>query len=129
MINTINEILKLSGRPERFAESSRAFWDDEHISKGMLDAHLNNDWDAATRKTDFVEKSINWINSLFPAKNYQKLLDLGCGPGIYAESFTRNGYITTGIDFSKRSIEYAKTKSLENNSNIEYIYQNYLDIN
>ncbi|GIO42705.1 class I SAM-dependent methyltransferase [Paenibacillus apis] len=115
-------------KPRLYTPSTGAFWDDEHISKGMLEAHLNPDWNAATRKHDFVDKSVNWIASIAQPAQYQKLLDLGCGPGIYAERFHKAGYQVTGIDFSKRSIDYAKEQALHNKSNIEYRYQNYLTI-
>lgn len=122
---------KLSGyviKPELYAPSTGKFWDDEHISKGMLEAHLNPDWDAATRKHEFVEKSVAWITSIAPPMQFQQLLDLGCGPGIYAEHFQKAGYTVTGIDYSKRSIGYAQEQMLQNKSNIQYIYQNYLTI-
>ena len=115
-------------KPELYAPSTGKFWDDEHISKGMLEAHLNPNWDAATRKHDFVDKSVKWITSIAPPTQYQQLLDLGCGPGIYTEHFRKAGYTVTGIDYSKRSIEYAQEQTLHNKSNIQYIYQNYLTI-
>ena len=31
-------------KPELYAPSTGKFWDDEHISKGMLEAHLNPNW-------------------------------------------------------------------------------------
>jgi len=125
MFNTISNYLK---KPKLYAPSTGPFWDDEHISKGLLKAHLNPDWDAATRKHDFVDKSVKWIASIAPPVKYQKLLDLGCGPGIYAERFHKEGYHVTGIDFSKRSIDYAKRQSTRSESNIGYHYRNYLTI-
>lgn len=116
-------------RPELYAPSTNAFWDDEHISKGMLEAHLNPNWDAATRKPEFLDKSVNWISKIAPSSQYKLLLDLGCGPGLYAERFSNFGYSVTGVDFSKRSISYAKEQTLLNKSEIEYHYQNYLTIN
>lgn len=123
-----NQLSNYLIKPKLYSPSTGKFWDDEHISKGMLEAHLNPDWDAATRKHDFVDKSVNWIASIAQPAQYQKLLDLGCGPGIYAERFRKVGYSVTGIDFSKRSIEYAKEQTLLNKSDIEYHYQNYLTI-
>lgn len=115
-------------KPKLYAPSTGKFWDDDHISKGMLEAHLNPDWNAATRKHDFVDKSVKWIASIAQPAQFQQLLDLGCGPGIYAERFRKAGYTVTGIDFSKRSIEYAQKQTLLNKSNIQYYYQNYLTI-
>ncbi len=123
-----NKLTNYLVKPELYAPSTGKFWDDEHISKGMLEAHLNPDLEAATRKHDFVDKSVKWIASIAQPSEYQQLLDLGCGPGLYAERFRKAGYSVTGVDFSKRSIEYAKEQTLLNKSNIKYHYQNYLTI-
>ena len=126
------KLMALLKKPELNAPSTNnlyhALWDDEHISKGMLEAHLNPDWDAATRNHAFLDKSVNWIAEIAPPPQYAKLLDLGCGPGLYAERFARAGYSVTGVDFSKRSIGYAKEQTALNHSGIEYHYQNYLTI-
>lgn len=123
-----NELKKYTTKPKLYAPSTNKFWDDEHISKGMLAAHLNPNWDAATRKPEFVDKSVDWISEIAPSSQYKLLLDLGCGPGLYAERFNSAGYTVTGVDFSKRSIAYAKEQTLLNKSTIEYHYQNYLTI-
>lgn len=118
----------VSKKPKLYEASTSKFWDDEHISKGMLEAHLNPEWDAATRNHNFITKSVEWIASIADPAQYPKLLDLGCGPGLYAERFHKKGYQVTGIDFSRRSIEYAQNNTKSNGSRIKYIYQNYLDI-
>ena len=123
-----NELKKYTTKPKLYAPSTNKFWDDEHISKGMLASHLNPNWDAATRKPEFLDKSVNWISEIAPSSQYKLLLDLGCGPGLYAERFNSAGYSVTGVDFSKRSIAYAKEQTLLNKSTIEYHYQNYLTI-
>jgi len=84
-------------KPELYAPGTGIFWDDDHISKGLLEAHLSPDWDAATRNHEFVDKSVNWIASIANPEKYNKLLDLGCGPGLYAERFHKAGYSVTGI--------------------------------
>lgn len=125
MLDKIVEYLK---KPELYAESTSKFWDDEHISKGMMEAHLNPDLEAASRKHAFIDNSVEWISKIAPSKNYNKLLDLGCGPGLYAERFSEKGYLVTAIDFSKRSINYGRQKAKEKGLNIQYIYQNYLEM-
>jgi len=143
-----NELQKYLVKPELYAPGTRVclgtacrdgaamnsqthstkFWDDEHISRGMLEAHLDPDWDAATRKHEFVDKSVKWISEIAPPSGYNLLLDLGCGPGLYAERFSNAGYSVTGVDLSKRSIEYAKEQTLLNESGIEYRCQDYLTL-
>ncbi len=125
----LNKLLNYtSSKPKIYEPSTSKFWDDEHISKGMLEAHLNPEWDAATRNHQFITKSVEWIASIANPLHYPELLDLGCGPGLYAERFHKIGYHVTGIDYSQRSIEYAVNHSKSNDMNITYHYQNYLDL-
>ena len=126
MNNKIIDFLK--SQPMLYAESDDAFWDDEHISKYMLAAHLNPDCDNASRKQEGILNSVNWITELSGGPTKKKLLDLGCGPGIYAELLAEKGFQVTGIDFSQRSVNYAIDSSKEKNLDITYHYQNYLDI-
>ena len=116
-------------KPPIFTKSKVEFWNDEYISKQMLQAHLNPEFDGASRKLDFIEKSVSWIKEIVPPINYPSLLDIGCGPGIYAEKFTHMGYGVTGIDFSKRSIDFARKSALSKNLDISYLYQDYLELN
>lgn len=111
-----------------YQSSTKAFWDDEHISKGMLSAHLDTDNDGASRKLRTMQKSVEWICEQCPNPRQKRLLDLGCGPGIYSELLYDKGFSVTGIDFSRCSIEYAKAHAQETDRNIEYHYQNYLDM-
>lgn len=52
-----------------------------------------------------------------------RLLDLGCGPGLYTSLFADRGYRVTGIDFNAASIEYA---AAGNRKGIDYIAGNYV---
>jgi len=114
-------------QPKVFEPGTSNFWDDPYISKNMLKVHLNPKWDAASRKPKTIDKTISWINDNFIQESCA-ILDLGCGPGLYAERLASLGHNVTGIDFSKRSIEYARESASKQELNIEYIYQNYLEI-
>jgi ubiquinone/menaquinone biosynthesis C-methylase UbiE len=123
-----NNIFKCIERPSLYKENNVNFWNDEHISKHMLEAHLNPEFEGASRKLSFIEESVKWIQEAVPSGRYTKLLDVGCGPGLYAKRFSKAGYEVTGIDFSKRSIDYAKTTAKKQDLDIQYVYQNYLEM-
>ncbi len=123
-----SSLLPIFNKPSLYKKMAIPFWDDEHISLQMLKAHLNPDFEGASRKMEFINKSVNWITGIVQPSEYKELLDLGCGPGIYAEKFTRSGYSVTGIDFSRRSISYAVNSAAKQNLNIQYLYQNYLNM-
>ena len=118
----------LMERPTLYAPSTTKFWDDEHISKGMLEAHLDPDIDPASRNHAFIDRSVEWISKLTFLGETPYILDLGCGPGIYTERFAGRGYKVTGVDFSKRSIDYAKESAAGKGLDIQYKYQDYLTI-
>ena len=117
-----DKLLHLLQKPALWQRSTKPFWDDEHISKGMLEAHLNHEWDAASRKHSTIDRSVKWLTGIIPPQG--KILDLGCGPGLYTKRLSDMGYSVTGMDFSKRSIEYAKS----HDARTEYIYRNYLEL-
>jgi 2-polyprenyl-3-methyl-5-hydroxy-6-metoxy-1,4-benzoquinol methylase len=119
------QLLAMMKKPDLY-EKGAELWTDEHISKGMLEAHLNPDWDAATRKHATVREIVKWIGSVARVEQYRDLLDLGCGPGIYAEEFHKAGYRVSGMDFSERSINYARNSAQEKNLPITYHHHDYL---
>ena len=123
-----NNLFTALRKPPIYTKSAAEFWNDEYISKQMLKAHLDPDFDGASRKLDFIEKSAAWITEQIPPVDYPLLLDIGCGPGIYAEKFAQKGYQVTGVDFSKRSIDYAQQSAFSKKLNISYVYQNYLEM-
>lgn len=119
---------QLFTRPELYKKTETAFWDDEHISKQMLAAHLDPEYEGASRKLEYINRSVSWIQEAVSPLSHPYLLDIGCGPGIYAEKFTESGYHVTGIDFSKRSVEYAIGSANKRGMDITYLYQNYLTL-
>lgn len=54
----IRQLIGFLEKPQLYASSTGEFWNDEHISKGMLAAHLNPQEDAATRKHEFLDRSV-----------------------------------------------------------------------
>ncbi len=50
----------------------------------------------------------------------KRILDVGCGGGILAESLALEGAIVTGIDMAKASLEVAKLHLLESGLEVDY---------
>ena len=56
------------------------------------------------------------------------VIDLGCGPGIYLEKLSALGHACTGMDFSANSLAYARKQARQKGLDIQYIQQNYLEL-
>ncbi len=109
---------------ELYRRSKNNIWTDAHIAKQLLDAHLDFTHDAATRNSDTVERTIDWIvSTVRPRRN---LLDLGCGPGIYTSRLYDRGFKVTGIDISQNSIAYARDQAVKAGKEIDYCVQDYV---
>ena len=121
-------IMQLQQKPEPFAPGEPLFWDDPHISAQMLQWHLNPENDVASRRPETIQKSVDWIIATLKLQAGNSVLDLGCGPGLYAARLAEKGLHVTGVDYSRRSIAYATQYAAEHHLDICYRYQDYLTL-
>ena len=122
------ELKEINSRPAPFEfYTADELWTNEHTSKQMLKYHLNESIDVSSRNRKFIEKSVEWIASRFNINQGTKLIDFGCGPGLYTTKLAEKGAKPTGIDFSENSLNFARESAAQKDLNIDYILTNYLD--
>ena len=108
-------------RPALFQKTEYNIWTEPYIQKQMLKEHLNLSSDGASRKMESIKKISGFIMENTRAKS--RLLDLGCGPGLYTSFFKDKGYDVTGVDFNRASIEYAASKR----NDVNYLLADYIE--
>ncbi len=122
------ELARIHARPAPFEHYTASdLWTNEHTSAQMLKYHLNEQVDLSSRNHAFIERSVAWIVSRFAVGPGTRIADFGCGPGLYTGRLARHAAQVTGIDFSPRSIGYAKETAAKEGLDIHYVNQNYLD--
>lgn len=114
-------------KPKLYEKGDDLMWTDEHISKSLLELHLNPEVDSASRMPDSINRTIEFI-STYCKESPSSILDLGCGPGIYLEKLAKAGHVCTGIDYSENSLAYAIDQAREKGLEINYICKNYLEL-
>ena len=129
----LSRICQLQGKPQPFEPGEPMFWTDPHIAGQMLASHLDPGGDGASRRPETIERITNWIATSVGLQPGDCLLDLGCGPGLYAQRLAQAGFQVTGVDFSQNSINYAiqqaaLAKAEEQQLRIQYRCQNYLEL-
>jgi len=121
-------LLEAQKQPEPFTPGEPLFWNDPHISSQMLDVHLDPTIDLASRKAETIDASVAWIIETLHLVAGDTVLDLGCGPGLYASRLAQRGLVVSGVDYAQNSITYARTFAAEHGLAIDYRDQNYLEL-
>lgn len=115
-------------RPKPFCTfTTPAMWNDPHISAHMLVNHLDPDSSLTSRSHSFINHSAEWIISLLRLCSGDHVLDLGCGPGLYACRLARKGISMTGIDVSARSLDHARAVAVREGLPATFAQGSYLD--
>jgi len=123
-----NELSRIVSRPEPYEFYTAAdLWTDEYTSQQMLACHLDDSTDLSSRRFSFIDQSVDWIIRYFDLQPGDSVADFGCGPGHYTSRLARKNINVTGIDFSQRSIDYARKAAEKEGLTIRYITQNYLE--
>lgn len=105
------DIVRRQPHPEPWAEGEKIPWDDPAFSRRMLQEHLSQDHDAASRRFAIIDQHVDWIHRHVLDGQPTRILDLGCGPGLYTHRLAELGHTCTGIDFSPASIAYAQKRA------------------
>lgn len=88
-------------------------WNDPDFSARMLREHLDESHGAATRQAAERTVQLDWLWERLALSMGGRVLDLTCGPGLYATALARRGARVTGVDFSPASIAYARQLALD----------------
>ncbi len=128
--NTINLnlIQKLTSKPKIFVKGSDNLWDDPYVSKQMLEVHLNEEYKSASKPFKTIRMESEFIIKYTNMSNSTKLLELGCGPGLYTAEFAKTNAMITGIDISENSLNYATATVNSKYKNANFIKKNYLEL-
>ncbi len=123
-----DELSEINSRPKPFEfYSAKELWTDEHTSKKMLEFHLNESINLSSRTKDFIDRSVSWIVSHFNVGSNTSIIDFGCGPGLYTSLLAEHKAQVAGVDFSERSIKYARNSAEQKGLNISYYQTDYLE--
>jgi SAM-dependent methyltransferase len=108
----IHQMIRRSMDPVPWEQEGTIAWDDPDFSRRSLREHLSQKHDSASRRIKLIQKHVNWINRVALAGQTSKILDLGCGPGLYTSRLADLGHTCVGIDFSPAAIEYANAQNV-----------------
>jgi 2-polyprenyl-6-hydroxyphenyl methylase/3-demethylubiquinone-9 3-methyltransferase len=89
---------------EKFSELAHKWWDKDSEFKPLHDIN--------PLRLDFIDRHAGLAG--------KRVVDVGCGGGILAESMAARGAQVTGIDLAKKSLKVAQLHSLESGVAVDY---------
>lgn len=87
----------------------------------MLAEHLTQAHDLASRRSHIIGKHVEWIHEALLQATAARVLDLGCGPGLYSNRLAALGHTCIGIDYSPASIAYAMSNAAQDHLTATYL--------
>jgi SAM-dependent methyltransferase len=107
----LRDVIERRIPPEPWAEGENIPWDEPAFSARMLAEHLSQEHDAASRRLETIDKQVEWVHNELLSGKATKVLDLCCGPGLYANRLARLGHECVGVDYSPAAIDYAEAEA------------------
>ena len=117
------DIVHRSPVPAPWSEGDNIPWHEPAFSQRMLKEHLTQDHDAASRRFEIIDQHVDWIHHQLLSGSAGKILDLGCGPGLYASRLARLGHDCLGIDYGPASIAHAREEAQRDKLRCTYLHE------
>ena len=117
------DITRRRAVPQPWVEGEKIPWNDPDFSQRMLQEHLSQEHDAASRRLRTIDDHVEWIHTQILSGKGGRILDLGCGPGLYTSRLARLGHTCLGIDFSPASVAYAREHAITEKLPCQYVQQ------
>lgn len=102
------DLLNRPWPPEPWSEGGKIPWNEPSFSERMLHEHLTQAHDLASRRSEYIDKAVAWIHEDLLGGRPSRILDLGCGPGLFLQRLGKRGHQCMGIDFGPASVRHAR---------------------
>ncbi|MFO7562621.1 MAG: class I SAM-dependent methyltransferase [Enhygromyxa sp.] len=97
--------------PRAWSRGYKLPWADCEFSERMLEQHLSQEHDAASRRFEKIDAHVDWLHRSLLRSRPSKILDVCCGPGLYSNRLAALGHECVGIDYGPASIRWAEQQA------------------
>jgi SAM-dependent methyltransferase len=119
----LQDVVSRKRPPEPWGEGDKLPWNDPAFSERMLKEHLSQSHDGASRRFEIIDRHVRWLHEVVLLGQPSRILDLGCGPGLYLQRLAFLGHDCVGIDYSPASVAHARAAADREGVNIQYMLE------
>lgn len=121
-------LAELPRDPEPFADGRHIPWNDPDFSRRMLAYHLDESHDLASRRVEKRRRLLDELIAVTGIEPGDRVLDLGCGPGLYCQDMAERGMQMEGWDYAPAAIKYARHRAKTAGLEIRYVRDDYRNL-
>jgi len=114
----LRRILEASRPARPWQDGDQLPWSDPAFSRRMLDVHLDPATHMASRAPDVIRAHVDWLLEQLKARagtpGPWRVLDVGCGPGLYVHELAARGHAGCGFDFAPAPLRWARDHAVAN---------------
>lgn len=113
-VQALREILAAPHPPEPWTGGGQLPWHEEEFSERMLKVHLDPSTHMASRAPRVIARHVDWLQAqlnLAGRTGVARILDVGCGPGLYCLELARRGQQAIGFDFAPAPLRWARSQA------------------
>ena len=108
LINALWRIYRRPDRPQPWSNEGNLPWSNPDFSEHMLQEHLDENHGAASRQSRERNLIVDWLWTKLELQRSSQIIDVTCGPGLYAVELAKKGGKIMGVDFSPAAIQHAR---------------------
>lgn len=128
----LRHILDAERPPRPWRDGSQLPWSDPDFSRRMLDAHLDPGTHMATRAPGVVRAHVAWLEGQLAARASTpapwRVLDVGCGPGLYLHELAARGHAGCGFDIAPEPLRWAREHARANGLAADFLAADLTDL-
>jgi SAM-dependent methyltransferase len=87
----------------------------------MLAEHLDQSHGAASRPFATIDAHVAWLHAEILGRRPSRVLDLGCGPGLYTARLASLGHSCVGVDIAPAAIDFARNEAARYGADCRYV--------
>ena len=121
----LRRILDARRPPRPWQDGDQLPWSDPAFSRRMLDVHLDPSTHMASRAPDVIRAHVSWLLDQLAERagggGPWRVLDVGCGPGLYGHELAARGHAGCGFDFAPEPLRWAREHAAVNHLDCTFL--------
>ncbi len=122
---SLQRLLDAERPPRPWQDGAQLPWAEPGFSRRMLDVHLDPSTHMASRAPEVIRAHVDWLLEQLAGRSGTRgpwrVLDVGCGPGLYGHELAARGHAGCGFDVAPEPLRWAREHAAANRLDVAFL--------